>query len=242
MKKTVKKCLLTCLVFVFVMAINVPVFAKTSKVVMPKSIKESAVNEDGELSPYNATEYSISYDKNGRIKKISALSKATDGTWTYTISYKKSGKNTKATIKYDPSWGEDPEIFTYKFNSKGRLISNNKSSQWVWDTDESNDPVLYSEGNYVAFFDKNAKIDMYYKSYNGKITSVSFYEYNKQKLTDKVSIYLDKGVDIESVTEELLENAEQSFYKYTVKTSKVSMTDAVKWMNSVMLLDFIYRD
>ena len=247
MKKTVCKCLLTCLVFVFVMMINVPAYAKSSKkskVAMPKTVRENYLDENGEASPYSASEYTFSYDKSGRISKISGVSKATDGTWTYSISYKKSGKNTKVTIKYVPDWADDPETYTYKFNSKGYLISNNNSSKWEFDyVDDSKEALyLYAENSYLAYFDNKAKIDMFYRLEGEKAKSMTVYYYEKEKMIGKVACQFDEAIDPELITEELLLGVDKSLSQYEVKTSKVSMTNAVKWMNTVLLLDFVYRD
>ncbi len=245
MKRRIYKCMLMFFMLVFVMMINVPAYAKSSKkskVVMPKKVKEQSVDEDGEIIPYSSMNYTISYDKNGRIKKISSVSSATDGKCTYTISYKKSGKNTKATVLYEPDWGDDSLIYTYTFNSKGRLVSNHKSSEWEWDyTDESKEiSFMYALDSYLVYFNKDAKFDIYYQLEGDKAKSLILYKYKTNKVDTKMSFYFDQAVGLDSVTQEFLTGIDGWSSKYEVKNSKISMTEAVKWMNTVFLLDFVY--
>lgn len=244
MKKSICKCLLACLLFVSaVVMINVPAYAaKKSSKSVPKTVVWSSYNDEGDLSPYTV-DYKISYDKNGRVKKITCVSHVTDSSWSYSISYKKSGKKTKAIISYENSWGEEDDNYTYTFNSKGYLVSNNKSSKWKWDyTDETKNAMMVAaSNNYILLFDDKGKYESSYYLKGDKVTSFSSFNYEEGNQSPiKVSFFWNKAVALDSITEEFLDKAESTCDSCQIKTTKVSMTNAVKWMNSMLLFDFVF--
>ena len=243
--KKISKILITCLLLVSMLVTAVPSGAKAaakSKVAVPTSIVRSYIAEDtGEASPYTV-DYKIKYDKNGRIKKITSVSHITDSEWTTTFTYKKSGKNTKVTARQDTSWGEDADTYTYKFDKLGRPLSSHKSSKWECGFLDDSKDTLYASADdaYLLFFNKKGQYTEACDFYDGKVGALSYYFYEKGKLTSRSCYAFEDNVQLADISDELLEGLEPSIYLYKTKTTKKSVTDSVKWMNVILLYDFIY--
>ncbi len=245
--KRIAKSLITCLLLVAMIVATVPAGAKAAaktKVTVPTSVVKSYIEEDtGNVSPYTV-KYKLKYDKNGRVKKITAVSQITDSEWTTTFSYKKSGKNTIVTVKQDTSWGEEIDECTYKFDKKGRPISNFKSSDWEWGFADDSKETLYASAYdcYMIYFDTKGKYVGVYSLFDDKVGALTRYTYKKGVPATKTTYSFDETVPMESITKKFLKGVDPSEYLYETKTTKKSVTDAVKWMNAIILYDYLYVD
>lgn len=214
--------------------------SKKSKVSMPESVESGYSDADGYCFP-NLISRKISYDNNGRIKTISAKGQSTGSSWTYTFSYKSSGKNIIATVKYKQKGNDATQKYTYKFNSKGRLTSNNDSSSYKWSyADEKKSyPMMVSDNSACVFQSKGPLRD--YELENGKVTAFYQFNYKNGQPVEKEYYFFDEPVLLKKAMKTDKNDDMYLFTNtYNVKTKKVSMTKAVRWMNMILLLDFVY--
>ena len=236
MKRSCRACVLILLLMVLLVPGHVRAAAKVS---VPKKITTSRMLK-GSDDLEKTHVHTISYDSSGRIKKLTVSSSITDNSWEYRFSYKKSGSKTvvKSTCYDDEGTSL---VGTYKFSTKGFLLSapGGKACTYSYFDKEKTKPetLIVKKDKAIVFTNKGVPegiLSLKGSKYDGFV----LLESKNGQIRDAYRFLFAKPVS--DITEKLLKKSGYDYYKFSTKTAKVSMSSAAKWMNQVLMIDYIF--